>query len=122
GRRRGGLGRAAGGAGVPTLHRNRRLGYGGGPPRRRALAGYARMKSSFARVVVAVLVVALLAACGHSRVVKREGGRGAARPASVEVPRDGSYTVRRGDTLYGIAFRHGLDYREVAGWNGIRAP
>lgn len=80
------------------------------------------MKALFARVVVAVLLVALVAACGHSRVVKREGGRGAARPASVEVPRDGSYTVRRGDTLYGIAFRHGLDYREVAGWNGIRAP
>ena len=31
------------------------------------------------------------------------------------MPRDGSYEVRRGDTLYGIAFRHGLDYREVAG-------
>jgi len=30
-----------------------------------------------------------------------------------------SYTVKRGDTLYAIAYRHGLDYRDVARWNGI---
>ncbi len=30
--------------------------------------------------------------------------------------------MRAGDTLYGIAFRHGLDYREVAAWNRIPAP
>ena len=30
-----------------------------------------------------------------------------------------TYTVKRGDTLYSIAYRHGLDYREVARWNGI---
>lgn len=29
------------------------------------------------------------------------------------------YTVRRGDTLYSIAFRTQLDYRELAAWNGI---
>lgn len=32
------------------------------------------------------------------------------------------YEVQRGDTLYSIAFRYGLDWREVAGWNGIGAP
>jgi lipoprotein NlpD len=30
--------------------------------------------------------------------------------------------VQRGDTLYSIAFRNGLDYRELAGWNGIGPP
>jgi len=30
-----------------------------------------------------------------------------------------SYTVKEGDTLYSIAFRHGLDYRELAEWNDI---
>lgn len=33
--------------------------------------------------------------------------------------RAATYTVRRGDTLYSISFRHGLDYRDVARWNGI---
>lgn len=45
----------------------------------------------------------LLAGCGRDEV----------RPAPA------SYVVRAGDTLYSIARRHGLDYREVARWNGI---
>jgi lipoprotein NlpD len=32
------------------------------------------------------------------------------------------YRVRRGDTLYSIAFRYGLDWRRVAAWNDIGAP
>lgn len=31
----------------------------------------------------------------------------------------GNYVVKRGDTLYAIASRHGVDYRDVARWNGI---
>jgi lipoprotein NlpD len=30
--------------------------------------------------------------------------------------------VRRGDTLYAIAFRNGLDYRDLARWNSIGDP
>jgi lipoprotein NlpD len=33
-----------------------------------------------------------------------------------------AYTVKRGDTLAAIALEFGLDYREVAGWNGIDNP
>lgn len=33
-----------------------------------------------------------------------------------------TYTVQKGDTLYGIALEHGFDYKEVAEWNGIEAP
>ena len=29
------------------------------------------------------------------------------------------YVVRKGDTLYSIGWRHGLDYRDIARWNGI---
>jgi lipoprotein NlpD len=29
------------------------------------------------------------------------------------------YTVRAGDTVYSIAWRHGLDYRELARWNSL---
>jgi lipoprotein NlpD len=34
----------------------------------------------------------------------------------------GTYRVVRGDTLYAIAFRHGLDFRDVAAWNRIPPP
>ncbi len=32
------------------------------------------------------------------------------------------YSVRRGDTLYSIAFRYRLDWREIARWNQINRP
>jgi lipoprotein NlpD len=46
------------------------------------------------------------------------------RPAP---PRSGesrpdAYTVKAGDTLYSIALEHGLDYRELALWNGLDNP
>ncbi|MCB1689449.1 MAG: peptidoglycan DD-metalloendopeptidase family protein [Halioglobus sp.] len=34
----------------------------------------------------------------------------------------GTYTVKRGDTLYSIAFRSGMDFRKVAVANGIYPP
>lgn len=33
--------------------------------------------------------------------------------------RPATYTVKRGDTLYSIAYRHKLDYKELASWNRI---
>lgn len=78
------------------------------------------------RLLLIVLMVALVAACGRSNVVRRDGGAQAprsAQPASGQAPSGASEAVvARGETLYGIAFRHGLDYREVARWNGIAAP
>jgi lipoprotein NlpD len=43
-------------------------------------------------------------------------GRPAPRPAD---ERPDFHTVRKGDTLYSIALDHGLEYRELALWNGI---
>jgi lipoprotein NlpD len=42
-----------------------------------------------------------------------------ARPAAEADWRPRTYTVKRGDTLYGIALDHGLDYRELAAWNNL---
>lgn len=75
-----------------------------------------RMLHRAAGAIAMVLVLALLASCTNTRVIPDRG-------TSRTVSREGATTVvRRGDTLYGIAFRNGLDYRDVAAWNGIRAP
>ena len=34
----------------------------------------------------------------------------------------GTYVVRKGDSLYSIAFRYGLDYKSLARINGVRSP
>jgi lipoprotein NlpD len=39
-----------------------------------------------------------------------------------EIPVDGLHRVSRGDTLHGIAFKYGLDWRDIARWNRIAAP
>lgn len=92
----------------------------------RRLAPASAAVAPLARGALLLLLALALVACGQSRVVKREGSQGstssAPRSASQSPPRSGGYLVRTGDTLYGIAFRHGLDYREVAAWNRIPAP
>ena len=49
----------------------------------------------------------------------------AGKPSAVSKPKTQvatDYTVARGDTLYGIAFRNKLDFRDLAAWNNINAP
>ena len=38
------------------------------------------------------------------------------------IDRPSHYVVRRGDTLYAIAWRYGLDFKSLARWNGIGEP
>ena len=45
---------------------------------------------------------------------------GCASLPSVKVP--DSYKVKWGDTLYGISWRYGLDYMQVAAWNRLKSP
>ena len=39
-----------------------------------------------------------------------------------QAPPPGVYIVKNGDTLYNIAWRFGLDHRDLSRWNGIRNP
>ena len=41
--------------------------------------------------------------------------------ASTEASVDETYVVKSEDTLYSIAWRHGLDFRDLARWNGMGA-
>lgn len=72
------------------------------------------------------MAAAMLAACASTgpAPVDDLSGAPARRPASTAPASSSaaSYRVQRGDTLYSIAFRNGLDYRELANWNGIGAP
>ncbi len=68
-------------------------------------------------MAIPAFLVALIAGCAEFDYGAASGPR-AGRPSSAPTV----YEVRRGDTLYSIAFRHGLDFREVARWNGIGSP
>lgn len=78
-----------------------------------------RSGPALARGVAVCLLVAQLAGCSDALRWEQDGGY--ARPVSV-VPaesRPAVHVVARGETLYSIAFRYGLDYRQVALWNGL---
>jgi lipoprotein NlpD len=87
------------------------------------------------KALVAVVACSLLAACGHSRVVRRDydspppssssstrSRPAVSRAAPSPIPSGAVHVVRAGETLYGISFRFGLRYQDVAEWNGIGEP
>jgi len=70
-----------------------------------------------ARLVILVTTLTVLTACssgGGFVSVDQKFGKG--KTAS------GIHLVREGDTLYSIAWRYGLDYRELANANSISPP
>ncbi|MBF7141681.1 peptidoglycan DD-metalloendopeptidase family protein [Pseudomonas sp. hsmgli-8] len=73
-------------------------------------------------VLAALAAAVLLAGCSSTpsssvRVVDRA----AQKPQRPQVT-TGQYVVRRGDTLYSIAFRYGWDYKALAARNNIPPP
>jgi len=74
----------------------------------------------------------LLAACASNPPAEvDERSTGDVRPASepIGAPRalepsraEEHHVVARGDTLYAIAFKRGVDFRDLAAWNGIAPP
>jgi lipoprotein NlpD len=67
-------------------------------------------------------LVILLGACGEAHVVRQEPEPTHADRVAAPIHRAGAYEVTRGDTLYGVAFRNGMDFRELAAINGIDPP
>lgn len=63
------------------------------------------------RLVAAGIVFSLLAACAPSPEI----------PVYYKYVQD-DHKVLKGETLYSIAYQHGLDYRELAAWNRIAKP
>lgn len=93
----------------------------------------ARSPSRLLLLALVAALALLLVACGHSRVVRRDyespgrvasprPARSASRAVLEPLPRGGVHVVRPGETLYGISFRFGLRYQDVAVWNGIADP
>ncbi len=94
------------------------------------------MTKDFSKIgCAALLMLALLSACSTRQtapVVERSPAPAspAAKPAASSTPAAKPpapsaadfYTVKRGDTLFGIALDHGHDYREMAAWNNIVNP
>jgi lipoprotein NlpD len=81
------------------------------------------------RLFSAGLLMALLAACSMTPVnapvasldsTPQTDAVPLARPVTTDRP--GYYRVRRGDTLYSVAWQHGLNFRQLAEMNAIRPP
>jgi lipoprotein NlpD len=86
------------------------------------------------RFAAGVLLLCLAACASRQPAPVEERSSRTAPPAAASAPaqatpapkpaiepdwRPKTYTVKRGDTLYAIALDYGLDYRELAAWNGI---
>jgi len=81
--------------------------------------------SKSARAAAVAILMLFLISCApwapapvEDRSERTPKSRSSARPLQAPA----IYEVRRGDTLYSIAFRYGLDWRSVAAWNRLREP
>ena len=78
----------------------------------------ARSIGHVAALLAAMLVVACASRPTSAPVVDRGAGPGS-RPSAQAGAAAGTHVVQRGETLYSIALEHGVDYRELARWNGL---
>lgn len=76
--------------------------------------------NQFQPVCVMLLLASLLGSCAGEPPAPSENRSG--RSATYNRTPDGYYRVRRGDNLNAIAFKFGMDWREIARLNGISAP
>lgn len=94
------------------------------------------LKKHIVRGLCMAIIAAVLAGCSTSgqrapvqerAAAAKKKNKAAAAAAKKSTPRDKDwrpqvYVVQKGDTLYSIAFNHGLDYHEIADLNNIQNP
>lgn len=90
----------------------------------RALDVGPRCRHALAAVVVVLLAVGCETSPPRPAPVIERGSAAKVPPRKPAVPetRPEFYTVKKGDTLHSIALDQGLDYRDLAAWNGITDP
>ncbi|HXS72771.1 MAG TPA: peptidoglycan DD-metalloendopeptidase family protein [Rhodanobacteraceae bacterium] len=89
-----------------------------------------RILISWSELLLIGIAAALLGGCATAPAPVVDRSLGNESGAQVSARSDhgngqatsGGYVVARGDTLYSIAFRHGMDYRALAQRNGIAPP
>ena len=74
-----------------------------------------------------ILMTLMLTACSGGKAIAPLGGHYGDSRTQQQQPRASAnapfnYVVRKGDTLYSISFRYGMDYRDLARANGIGPP
>ena len=73
------------------------------------------------RALLIGIAMAVLGACSTT-VVREPSKTSPVRQTSPQGKPGATVRVQRGDTLYGIAFRNGVDVNDLARWNGLGAP
>lgn len=77
------------------------------------------------RLILLICSVALLTTACSNRWAAPVEERSMSKlpaPSSVAKTQPTIYTVKRGDSLYTVGFRYGLDYHSIASWNQIKKP
>jgi len=69
-------------------------------------------------LAITLLSLGLLSGCSGWKPGEDDGKSG----SSYNQTPDGYYHVKRGDTLHSIAFKFGMDWRNIARWNDIPSP
>jgi lipoprotein NlpD len=84
------------------------------------IRSYMAIRASRGLVLLLVILFAtLLAACAGPPPAPVEDR---SQTSAYQGTPDGYYRVRKGDSLYAIAFRLGIDWKQVALWNDIPPP